>query len=31
LDLPEADKNRELKHSEDIQLQKAIEVIKSKQ
>jgi carboxyl-terminal processing protease len=31
LDLPEADKNRELKHDEDIQLQKAIEVIKSKQ
>lgn len=31
LDLPEKDKNRELKHNEDIQLQKAIEVIKSKQ
>lgn len=30
LDLPEKDKNRELKHNEDIQLQKAIEVIKSK-
>lgn len=31
LDLPEKDKNRELTHAEDIQLQKAIEVIKSKQ
>lgn len=31
LDIPEKDKNRELKHNEDIQLQKAIEVIKSKQ
>lgn len=31
LDLPEKDKNRELTHDEDIQLQKAIEVIKSKQ
>lgn len=31
IDLPEKDKNRELTHAEDIQLQKAIEVIKAKQ
>lgn len=31
IDLPEEDKNRELTHAEDIQLQKAIEVIKAKQ
>ncbi len=31
IDLPEKDKNRDLTHAEDIQLQKAIEVIKSKQ
>lgn len=30
LELPEKDKNRDLSHNEDIQLQKAIEVIKSK-
>lgn len=31
LDIPETDKNRDLTHEEDIQLQKGIEVIKSKQ